>query len=422
MLEHVLFAMRVLLRTAKGTLHIVFALAVVASFWRQRAWQLLVYGAMVTVIVSRWRWTSGLENELSDASAMAVQFAVPLLCVVVTCAALSAARRVPGRRRAITRCAIGAILMLWLICKLSVIREHVPALARTLGTGGMPVLGLSYAILKLLHVLADAARPAAPATRPTTVLAMAFFPPTYASGPMHRYDELAASFDALPAARERDWATAIRRITWGTFKVSVLAAHLADWVLPVFANPGAYGAGSLWLAVYGYAAYIYIDFAGVSDIAIGLGAAFGVAVPENFGRPYLQLDIQSFWRSWHITLTRWLQAYIFMPVSRRLVRTRLRRRPKLVASIGYLATFAFCGVWHGDTIGFLLWGLYHGLGLCTYSLLPARLKIPPGSRPSPLRRLAWWAVTFHFVALGWVLFACPLPTALRALAGLVGLG
>ena len=211
MLEHFLFATRVLIRTAKGTLHIVFALAVMASFWRMRAWQLLVYGAMVTVIVARWRWTNGLETGLSDASALALQFAVPLLCILVTCAALSVAHRTPDRRRAIITCAIGAILALWTACKLSILRENVPALAWALGTGGMPVMGLSYVVLKLVHLLADAAGPRPPAARATTVVAMVFFPPTYASGPMHRYDEFARSFDALPAARARDWATAIRR-------------------------------------------------------------------------------------------------------------------------------------------------------------------------------------------------------------------
>ncbi len=216
MLEHFLFATRVLLRTAKGTLHIVFALAVVASFWRVRAWQLSVYGAMVAAIVSRWRWTTGVENELSDAGAMAVQFAVPLLCVLVTCGALAVARRVPGRRRAIIACAIGAVMALWTVCKLSVLREHVPALSQALGTAGMPVMGLSYVVLKLVHLLADAAGPRPPEARATTVMAMVFFPPTYASGPVHRYDEFARSFDALPGARARDWATAIRRITWGT--------------------------------------------------------------------------------------------------------------------------------------------------------------------------------------------------------------
>ena len=159
-------------------------------------------------------------------------------------------------------------------------------------------------------------------------------------------------------------------------------------------------------------------------MAIGIGEAFGIRVPENFRAPYLKLDIQQFWQSWHITLTRWLQAYLFMPLSKRLMKTRLRSKPKLIAGIGYIVTFLFCGLWHGEGLNFILWGLYHGIGLCLYAQLPTHLKAPVGEAAARLswRGVLWWAITFHFITIGWVLFACPLPQAGQALARMFGLG
>jgi alginate O-acetyltransferase complex protein AlgI len=161
---------------------------------------------------------------------------------------------------------------------------------------------------------------------------------------------------------------------------------------------------------------IYLDFSGLSDVAIGWGAAFGVKVPENFNRPYLQNNIQHFWQCWHMTLTRWLQAYIFMPLSRRLMRTGLRARPRIIMLVGYVVTFTACGLWHGESANFLVWGAFHGLGIFAYTALPTRWRAPAGDEPRwTLRGIAWWLGTLHFVCIGWVLFACPLPTAWTAL-------
>lgn len=412
-------AARIVLKTAEGALHLAFAAGVAASFWRWRPWQLLIHLVLLVIIIARQ--LNPMDAVTSSEAVLRTHAVLPVLLAAWVYAALRLAARYPSRKRGVIGFAMVGLLALWIATKIGVLRVLVPPLGTILGPAGLSVFGLSYIVVKLLHVLADSAGKRPPEVRASTLLGFTCFAPTFLSGPMHRYEEFASSFDSLPSAWARDWSTAIRRTTWGTFKVIVLAGHLGDWVLPVLASPAAQSPGALWLALYGYSAYIYLNFAGVSDLAIGLGAAFGVGVPENFSRPYLQLDIQSFWRTWHMTFTRWLTAYVFMPITKRLMKTSLRSRPKLVASAGYVLTFAFCGVWHGDTTNFLVWGLYHGLGLCIYTSLPPSLK-PAGSSPVSLRRkAAWWLITFHFVTFGWLLFACPLPDALQALAGLVGL-
>ncbi len=119
-----------------------------------------------------------------------------------------------------------------------------------------------------------------------------------------------------------------------------------------------------------------------------------------------------------MSFTRWLQAYVFMPISRRLMRTRLRKRPRLIMAAAYLTTFVFCGLWHGEGAHYVAWGAYHGAGLFAYTAVPARLRAPAwgDAAGSPLRAALWWVATFHFVCFGWLLFACPLADAGRAFA------
>jgi len=335
-------AARILLKTAEGALHLAYVAGVIASFWRWRPWQLLVHFALLIVVIARQ--LNPMDAVTSSESVLGTHLILPVLLAVWTHCALRVAARFPGHKQLILWSTMAGLLALWMATKVGALRTAVPPLGDLLGPAGLSVFGLSYILVKLLHVLADSAGPRPPEVRLTTLLGFTCFAPTFLCGPMHRYDEFASSFDHLPSAWNRDWATVIRRVTWGTFKLMVLAGALGEGVLPLLAHPAEQSAGVLWLAVYGYSAYIYLNFSGVSDLAIGLGAAFGVVVPENFDRPYLQLDIQSFWRTWHMTFTRWLTAYVFMPITKRLMRTSLRKQPKVAASIGYVLTFTFCGL------------------------------------------------------------------------------
>ncbi len=411
------FVIGTLVRTFEAALNAVYVIAAVLSFWRSRLWHLALYSAVTALVIARWLHTEH-ESAVGD-TLLILQILAPFALAALTYAALCAAARWPGRKRAVLTGGIVVLVGLWMAAKYPALRAHIPVLGARLT---VPILGLSYCVVKLVHVLADAMRPKSPRIKPLTLAAFTLFPTTYASGPMHRYEEFSASFDDLPRARDRDWATVIRRVTWGTLQASVLAAHLGDWVLRILASPGGWSAGALWLAMYGYAGYIYLSFAGMSDLAIGIGAALGVRVPENFQRPYLQLDIQSFWRNWHMTFTRWLQAYVFMPLSKRLVRGALRKQPKVAAGLGYVVTFLLCGAWHGEGANFLLWGLWHGLGLWAYTSLPPKWRAPVGGGRVGWRGLAWWLATFHFVCFGWILFACPLDGALAVVRGMFGLG
>ncbi|WP_462431057.1 MBOAT family O-acyltransferase, partial [Bilophila wadsworthia] len=146
---------------------------------------------------------------------------------------------------------------------------------------------------------------------------------------------------------------------------------------------------------------IFCDFSGYSDMAIGVGRLMGFRLPENFRSPYLALNIQDFWRRWHITLSLWLRDYLYIPLG------GSRRGNRY---LNLIITMALGGLWHGSNIRFLVWGVMHGVGLAVVHAFHELKKRfwPDGFTPSPA--LHWcgvgasWLLTFHFVSFLWVFF------------------
>ena len=243
-------------------------------------------------------------------------------------------------------------------------------------------------------------------------LYVAFFPQLVA-GPILR----AATF--LPElARPRDSAAldtplALQRLAVGLFKKVVLAQTLATVLVdPVFEAPGAHGSLFVLLAIYGYAAQIYCDFSGYTDLAIGSAALLGYRLPENFDAPYAAQSPRDFWRRWHLSLSTWLRDYLFIPLGGSRGGTA-----RTVVAIS--VTMVLGGLWHGAAWTFVAWGALHGAGLLVHrawaaSTGTARLRATPG-----WSRFVAPLLTFHFVCFGWVLFrAQSLGGALEVLAAL----
>jgi len=152
---------------------------------------------------------------------------------------------------------------------------------------------------------------------------------------------------------------------------------------------------------------IYFDFSGYSDMAIGLARMFNIQFPQNFNAPYRALDIQDFWRRWHMTLSRFLRQYLYIPLGG-------NRRGPTRTLVNLFLTFALGGVWHGASWCFVAWGVMHGVGVVVH-----RLWSQSGLR---LPRPAAWFVTFMFVNFAWVFFrARTWDAALAMLRGMFGL-
>jgi D-alanyl-lipoteichoic acid acyltransferase DltB (MBOAT superfamily) len=293
-------------------------------------------------------------------------------------------------------------------------------------------LGFSFVAFRLIHTLRDRQMGILPILSLREYVTYAIFFPAYTAGPIDRAERFVEAYRDLPTLAGLDagrFAAGLERIFVGLVKKFVIADLLAQGLALNATNAGqATSPAGLWLLLYGYAFRLFFDFAGYTDIAIGLGLLFGIRLPENFDRPYLRANITAFWQSWHMTLSNWARFYVFSPLSRRLL-TRGRRLPAVVVVLlAQLATMAVIGLWHGITWPFLIWGLWHGLGLFAHKLWSDRTRRwyrELSARPA--RRRGWafvgWFLTFHFVTLSWVWFALPdVEVVMKTLGRLFGLG
>jgi D-alanyl-lipoteichoic acid acyltransferase DltB (MBOAT superfamily) len=246
------------------------------------------------------------------------------------------------------------------------------------------------------------------------VLAYFLFFPAYVAGPMHLYGEFDATLGEPSPLDGEAAVDVVFRILLGFVKLKLLAALFTPLSLEAVRDSGVLTLRGLFVGSFAYSVVIWANFSGYSDLAIATSRVVGIRTPENFNYPYAAANIRDFWQRWHITFSRVLTGYVFVPVSRKL-NAALGARRKTLMVVSYLSTFLFCGYWHGPTLNFLLWGLYHGAGLVVYDLYRQgatkrrlRRKGKPLFRYSePLGRAASVALTFSFVSLGWVFFVLP---------------
>jgi D-alanyl-lipoteichoic acid acyltransferase DltB (MBOAT superfamily) len=147
------------------------------------------------------------------------------------------------------------------------------------------------------------------------------------------------------------------------------------------------------LASYAYAVQIFCDFSGYTDIAIGLALLMGFVFPQNFDRPYRAQTFREFWRRWHMTLSRFLRDFLYIPLGG-------NRGSRLKTARNVMITMVLGGLWHGAAWGFVLWGTIHGLALVVEQLLRERVRV---SLPAWLK----WTLVFHVVVLAWIPFRAP---------------
>jgi D-alanyl-lipoteichoic acid acyltransferase DltB (MBOAT superfamily) len=234
-----------------------------------------------------------------------------------------------------------------------------------------------------------------------------FFPQLIA-GPLVRHNEIIPQFAQAPG-RPAVWENLSRGFALfliGLAKKVALADSLALIVDPQFgkAAHGMLNGAEAWAAAGGFTLQLYFDFSGYSDMAIGLALMLGLTLPTNFDAPYRAVSVRDFWRRWHMTLSRFLRDYLYIPLGGNRVGP-----VRQVANLA--ATMLLGGLWHGANWTFVAWGGLHGMGLAFNHLAAQR-----GWRlPTPLA----WVATMLFVITGWVLFRAPdFATAGRVLASM----
>jgi D-alanyl-lipoteichoic acid acyltransferase DltB (MBOAT superfamily) len=286
-------------------------------------------------------------------------------------------------------------------------------------------IGASYFTLRALHVVLDARRHRRVHLGLFDFLVYNSFFPMTVAGPIERADHFALSYERLGRATREDWAAGLTRIFQGLLKKVVLGGIALAWAAPITGfGSGPFSAsssGQAWLALYAITLYAYFDFAGYSDMSIGVARLMGLRLAENFDNPYLRPSIAEFWRGWHLSLSFWIRDYLFLPMCGR---TASALRPHAAA----LGSMTLCGLWHAPNPGWVLWGLLHGAGLSVHQAwtvwLRKRFALKKRLAASIPVRVVATALTFHFVALTWVFVAIDpwrLAPSVRYLGVLFGL-
>ena len=280
------------------------------------------------------------------------------------------------------------------------------------------LLGVSYFSFKFIHFLVDCYNKKIVNLNLFTFINYILFFPSFFSGPINRYNTFAENIhnNNETESFSRN-VSGIKRIINGLFKKIVLANNLLPLSIASldFSDPSVTPLQAI-SGIYAYMFYIYFDFSGYTDMAIGSAKLVGINLPENFNYPFLKRNIQQFWANWHMSLTNWLTDYIYWPLARKLRRfKRLKKMPVTNSNICIIITFMVCGLWHGDGITFFLWGTYHGIGLALLNVYKQIVKKYYSQRWRKFvgsSRIAYGIstfITFNFVAFGFLIFHCDFP-------------
>jgi alginate O-acetyltransferase complex protein AlgI len=276
-------------------------------------------------------------------------------------------------------------------------------------------IGISFFTFHAISYVVDVYRRDATAQKSPVhaALYLLLFPQLIA-GPIIRYRDLADQLAERVVTLD-GFACGVRRFIIGLAKKVLIANVVAGPADAIFGLPfDQLSAGHAWLGIICYTLQIYFDFSGYSDMAIGLGRMFGFTFPENFRWPYIADSVQDFWRRWHISLSTWFRDYLYVPLGG-------NRVSPARTYVNLVTVFFLCGLWHGASWNFVIWGLFHGTFLVIERLV-SRRRVRAREAGTPVRQLALHAYTLTVVMAGWVFFrAETLPGAiayLRALAGL----
>ena len=300
----------------------------------------------------------------------------------------------------------GLILLVANLCFFKYANEVMVLLNHLAATwGGLPEIdlpvillpvGISYLTFRLIHYLVETYRGTLPENSFTDLLLYVLFFPTFLAGPVERFQNFkpqAASPKRLDMA---DVNYGLFRIAAGIFRKFIIADNMGRLILPVLHEPSAYSGAAVLVCVYGLIIRIYMDFAGYTDMAIGISRLFGYHIMENFNKPLLQKNIALYWRNWHISVYSWIRDYFFFPFFG-------YRASMLRVYTGMFLTLLIFMVWHEASPGYFIGGCYHGLGIVIWQLFQEvkyKNKTLRKFMMKPAVGIVSIFLTFNFVALG----------------------
>jgi alginate O-acetyltransferase complex protein AlgI len=271
---------------------------------------------------------------------------------------------------------------------------------------GLP-LGISFIVFIQLAFIIDCFRSPEKVRGVLDYGAFGTFFAYVLSGPIVKYSEVVPQLkSAVRRVNFRNLSLGLYLLSIGLFKKAVIADRFGEWATAGFDGTGQLNFLYAWVTSLCYTFQIYFDFSGYTDMALGAASMFNIKLPFNFASPYKALDPQDFWRRWHITLGRFLREYVYVPLGG-------SRVPEARIFLNLMITFLICGIWHGASWTFVVWGLLHGLALAIHRIWKKTgLHLPV---------VVAWFLTFNFVNAAWVFFrAKTWDDAVRVLSGMCG--
>jgi alginate O-acetyltransferase complex protein AlgI len=304
----------------------------------------------------------------------------------------------PGRRKLAVAVAVCANIGLLAFFKYAdFVVATLNLLLHQLGTAPFPQpniplpIGISFFTFHALSYVIDIYRRKwKAAADPKDVALYIFFFPQLIAGPILRWNAIAPQLAERTISRDH-FADGIRRFVGGLAKKMLIAnavAVPADQIFALSANE--LSAPTAWFGIICYTLQIYFDFSGYSDMAVGMGKMFGFRFLENFNFPYTAQSIRDFWRRWHMSLSMWFRDYLYIPLGG-------NRVSEARTNLNLVIVFFLCGLWHGASWTFVVWGLYHGVFLVVER---TRFGVWLEKFPRPMRH----GYAIFIVMMGWVLF------------------
>ncbi|MFC2665935.1 MAG: MBOAT family O-acyltransferase [Prevotella histicola] len=329
------------------------------------------------------------------------------LLFIVTVSDFYIAKRIANRQYAKLWLALSLLIDLGLLAYFKYTNFFVGMVAQMIGNNFQPwdiflPVGISFYTFKTISYVVDVYRgKIQPMDKLLDYAFYVSFFPTLLAGPITRATDFGPQIrKPLHISREM-FAWGVFFIITGLFKKAVISDYISqNFVDRIFDNPTLFSGGEVLLGLYGYCIQIYCDFSGYSDMAIGIALLLGFKIPMNFNAPLTADSMTDFWRRWHISLSTWIRDYVYISLGG-------NRKGTLHMYLNQMIAMTACGLWHGASLNFIVWGVLHGALVCLHKFWSQTvMKHDKHYHPTGLRRFFSVFITFHVLCFTWLLFRC----------------
>ena len=296
---------------------------------------------------------------------------------------------------------LGVVIALGSLCFFKYTNFFIESFAKIFGNDFTTLnlivpIGVSFYTFSAISYLVDIKREKIePATFLDVALYLSFFP-KLTSGPIHRSKDFLEQMHKDRNIGLKTFSVGIQIFVFGLFKKIVLADRLSVFVNQVFDTPKVFSWFTVLLGVVAYSFQIYFDFSGYSDMAIGVAKILGFDLPRNFNLPYMSHNVTELWKRWHISLSSWLQDYLYISLGG-------SRKGKFRTYLNLILTMILGGIWHGANWTYVFWGLLHGVALAVHKVW-MKITNSANKRGTKIGSVVSIMVTFAFTSFCWIFF------------------